>query len=107
MTKSRALAVAQNESTRALRGANLWASITNLWSIAFNELSLLAAGSVPQFGVGNVLGGPREKRMGKRPRDACERGHSTLARQLKRLEQGFRLERRKKDGKTEGVYVQD
>ena len=45
--------------------------------------------------------------MGKRPRDVDKPRHSTVARQLKRLEQGFRLERRKKDGKTELMYVQD
>ena len=46
------------------------------------------------------------KRMGKRPWDVCKPRHSTLVCQLKRVEQGFRLERRK-NGKTEGVYVQD
>ena len=45
-------------------------------------------------------------RLAERPRDVLKPRDSRLAYQLKWLEQGFRLERRTKDGKKEGVYVQ-
>ena len=44
--------------------------------------------------------------LGNRPRDLCKPGVSELAYQSRKLEQGYRLERRMEDDQKEGFYVQ-